>query len=365
MPIPLLLHGHHAEAAVLYEPFGPWIVPWRLSSFDQEYDALRAGAALIDYSVLAAIEVQGPDRISFLQNLVSNDVKRLSPGGGCQAALLSPEAKVIALLVVVVDPSSVWLLCPVERAAIVAQTLERYVFSEAVTVTNHERREAVLALQGPRTLEVLGRLTGAPIALARDGEHVRSTLTERSVRLIRHDLTDAPGVLCLVDAAQAQALWQRLQERGMPPIGWEALNAARIEAGRAWFDIDLDSDNLLPETGLEATAVSATKGCYVGQEIVARIGTYGSVSKKLMGLLVEGEGIPQPGDAIVRQEDTVGRITSACRSPRLQRPIALGYVKRGAYEPRTAVEIVRGGSRMSATVVDRPLVNPSSTARTR
>jgi folate-binding protein YgfZ len=361
MPIPLILHGKHSRSPIAYEPFGPWIVPWRFASFDEEYRALRAGAGLIDYSVLAAIEAQGQDRAAFLQNLLSNDVKRLAVGGGCQAALLTPEAKLIALLVVLADPASLWLLCPVERAATVAQTLERHLFSEAVNITNHERREAVLALQGPRALDVLGRVSGTPIGLARDGDHVRSTLGRMPVRLIRHDLMDEPGALCLVDAAQADALWGWLCDQdGLQPVGWEALNAARIEAGRPWFGVDMDGDTLLPETGLEAIAASGTKGCYVGQEIVARIETYGSVNKKLVGLLVEGDDVPQPGDAVVHGGEPVGRITSACRSPRLRRPIALGYVKRSAYAIGTALEIVRGERRLAATVSARPIVEPAA-----
>ena len=140
------------------------------------------------------------------------------------------------------------------------------------------------------------------------------------------------------------------------------LNTARIEAGLPWPGIDMDETNLLSETGLESTAVSLTKGCYVGQEIVARMATYGSASKKLVGLLVEGEQVPVVGDGIVRHDDTLGVVTSACRSPALNRPIAMGYVKRGAYEPGTAGEIVRGAIRLKAAVVQRPLVTLSSSA---
>jgi aminomethyltransferase len=138
---------------------------------------------------------------------------------------------------------------------------------------------------------------------------------------------------------------------GLTLVGWEALNTARIEAGIPWFGIDMDMTNLLPETGLEDVLASGTKGCYLGQEIIARMRTYGSPNKKLMGLRVEGRDVPQAGDGIVRAGEMVGRVTSGCDSPALRRPIAMGYVKRGAYEPGTAVEIVRGDDRLAATVV--------------
>jgi len=116
----------------------------------------------------------------------------------------------------------------------------------------------------------------------------------------------------------------------------------------------------LPETGLSAVAVSDTKGSYIGQEIVARMQTYGSANKKLMGLRITGDEAVEAGDRIVRQGEALGQVTSACRSPALQRPIAMGYVKRGVYEPGTAVEILHGTARLTASVAARPIVPASS-----
>jgi len=110
MVMPLLLHGRHAGPHVLYQPFGPWIVPWRFGSLEEEYLALRTGVGLIDDSTQALLEVQGADRTSFLHNLLTNDIKRLTPGTGCRSALLTPNAKLIAEFLVLVDLSSIWLL---------------------------------------------------------------------------------------------------------------------------------------------------------------------------------------------------------------------------------------------------------------
>ena len=366
MPLTLLLHGKHAGPTTTYEPFGEWIVPWRFRAFDEEYRALRTGVGLIDYSTQATLTCQGADRVDFLQRLLTNDLTRLTPGTGCPAAFLTPSAKLIAELLIVADPDTVWLLCDLPRATTVAKALDRYLFSEQVTVVNHERQHAVLAVQGPRTMELLRQITGTAITLPNPGDHIIVPLQELSIRLIRHSLTGEAGVLIIVDADQVAHAWDLLQRLGTPSglqlVGWEALNTARIEAGLPWPGIDMDETNLLSETGLESTAVSLTKGCYVGQEIVARMATYGSASKKLVGLLVEGEQVPAVGDGIVRNDDTLGVVTSACRSPALNRPIAMGYVKRGAYEPGTAVEIVRGAIRLKAAVVQRPLVTLSSSA---
>ncbi len=360
MATTLLLHAKHHGTETLYQPFGPWIVPWRFTSLEAEYHALRTGVGLIDYSAQALIQVQGADRVSFLHNLLTNGIKRLTPGSGCQAALLTANAKLIAPLLVLADPDALWLLCDVERADIVYQALARYLFSEQVTLTNHERRYAVLALQGPQTMMVLPRLFTLPPSLLRPGDHAVLSVDGVSIRLIRQTLTGDPGVLCVLSAKDAPALWEWIKERGrslgIALIGWDALNTTRIEAGIPWWGIDMDESHLLPETGLAAVAVSDSKGCYVGQEIIARMSTYGSANKKLVGLALQGEQVPNAADVIVRDGETLGMVTSACFSPARHLPIALGYVKRGAYTPGTIVEIMYGTTRLAATVTTLPFV---------
>ena len=360
MPIPLLLHGRHGGPPVVYEPFGPWIVPWRFTSLEAEYGALRRGVGLIDYSTQALVEVQGPDRADFLHRLLSHDIKALTPGRGCRAALLTQNAQILSDLLVLADTQAHWLLCDATRAAAVAERLRHYLFSEQVTITNHERRKAVLALEGPGALEALRRLLDQPLSLPQSGDHAVVPFQGDALRLIRSSVVGGEGVLCLIAADGAWPLWQALQRRaqedGLKLAGWEALNVARIEAGRAWFGFDLSESHLLPETGLERELASETKGCYIGQEIVARVQTYGSLNKKLMGLLIDGEQTADPGDAIVRNDEELGRVTSACQSIALRRPIAMGYVKRPAYEPGTRVEIVRDETRLAALVTRLPFV---------
>jgi len=364
MTYPLLLHAKHRGTDVTYAPFGPWTVPWRFDTLEEEYEALRTRVGLIDFSTQAVIEVAGKDRISFLHSLLTNDITRLAPGSGCSAALLDPNARLIAELLVIAEAEVIWLLCEATRAEVVTRTLERYVFSEQVTVINLERRDAVLAFQGPRTLAALSRLIGEGGTLRHPGDHVTRTVHDVPLRLIRHRLAGEEGVLCLVPAALAHHAWELFAHDdthvGLRLVGWEALNTVRIEAGIPWYGIDMNESNLLPETGLEAEVVSHTKGCYVGQEIVARMQTYGSANKKLVGLVFEGEEVPTLGDLLMDGEKEVGHITSACYSPRLQRAVGMGYVKRGFYEPGTHLELLRWAMRVPVVVVPRPpLANPA------
>ncbi len=355
MPITLLLHGHHvppqagaagqAGPTVLYQPFGPWLVPWRFGSTEAEYQALRTGAGLIDYSTQAVIEVTGADRVSFLHNLLSQDLKQLTPGQARPAALLTPNGKLIATLLVFARPESFWLLCDVTHAQTLTQTLDRYLFSEAVTLTNHERAKAVFACEGSEIPERLTRWK------------------DTQLHLIHHSLIGGRGMWLMVDADHAQRFWthgvQRGTSLGFTPVGWEALNIARIEAGIPWFGIDFDESNLLPETGLETMLASDSKGCYVGQEIVARLQTYGSANKKLMGLRIESEEVPAVDDVVMRNGEEVGRVTSACYSLERKHPMAIAMIKRGSYDAGTPVELTHGSERLAAVVT--PLANSART----
>jgi aminomethyltransferase len=354
----------HLSPEVVYEPFGPWIVPWHFGSMEEEYRALRTGVGLVDFSTQALLECRGADRADFLHRLLTHDIKRLAPGKGCQAALLTASAKLTAIMAVFADPDALWLLCDLPLANLIAQTFDRYLFSEQVTIVNHERRKVVLALQGPDAIACAARLSGGSISLEEPGDHAIVQFHGLSARLIRHSLTDVAGLLCITDEADGEPVWELFTQHGkadgLRVIGWEALNIARIEAGTPWFGIDMDHTNLLPETGLETALVSDTKGCYLGQEVIARMQTYGSPNKKLMALIIEGDQVVEAGDLITRPggEAPLGSITSACRSPALKRSIAMGYLRRGAYEPGTVVAVHHGTASLQATVMARPLVEP-------
>ncbi|HEX9779616.1 MAG TPA: aminomethyltransferase family protein [bacterium] len=361
MVIPLLLHGQHAEAPA-YEPVGSWIVPWRFDSLEAEYLRLRTSCGLLDYSTLSVIEVRGADRAGYLQRMLTNDVLRLVAGRGSEGALLTPQGRLVSGLIVLADEDAHWLLADTTRAPAVLAQLERAVFSEDVRFANHERRWAALALQGPGAPAFAARLAPAAAALSSEGDHVRLTLEGMAAWVVRHALTDEAGLLCLVEPDEARALWDRLLRRREPDapglVGWGALNTARIEAGIPWIDIDLDDQTLLAEAGLEARLSSDTKGCYVGQEIVARLKTYGSTSRRLCGLLIESTDVPDAGSLLARGDEEVGRITSACLSPALERPIALGWLKRGSYDPGTTVTVKSGAAPVPASVVALPFLPP-------
>jgi len=324
-------------------------------SIEEEYRAVRTHAGLIDWSTQSLLEVRGADRAFFLHNLLTQHITQLAPGSGAHAALVTPNAKLLAELLVLADEQAHWLLTDRSRVETVLKTLERYVITEDVSLHDRSADVALLALQGPDTAAILRHHFGCSLALQL-GTHTRCIVDDATIRIVAWSLTGEPGAIMVVPSDRAGSVWERVRAQGATPVGWEAFNVVRLEAGIPWFGIDMNEECLLPETGLERTAVSDTKGCYVGQEVMARLQTYGSVSRKLMGMVCESSTVPAPGDAIEQDGQRVGEVTSACASPALKQPIVLGYVKRPHYRVGTAVEIRHATGPIAAQLVELPFV---------
>ena len=364
----LPLNERHRQAGATLGPWHEWIVPLRFHDPIEEYWAVRRQTGLLDLSWLGVLEVRGTDRISFLHNLLTNDIKALAPGSGCQACLLTVQARLVAAMLVLAEAEAHWLIVDRRCAEAVCATLGRFIITEDVTVTDRTPHYSVVALQGPMSVSGLASLLSAPPALAHVLDHARATMASLPLHLISQSVTGEPGILMMARVEHAPRLWDVLTqdvqaESGRPqqvqPVGWEAWNILRIEAGIPWYGVDMDEENLLPETGLEAQTVSDTKGCYLGQEIIARLHTYGSVSQKLMGLVLDGQDVPNAGSPILKDGARLGEITSACFSPSLARPIALGYVKRPFYESGTRVEVLSEGRVLAAKLAKRPIYSPN------
>jgi folate-binding protein YgfZ len=231
--------------------------------------------------------------------------------------------------------------CDAPVGAAAAQKLARYVISEDVVVKDVTAGHAVLALRGARAAEIAGVPSLAPgeLALGEDG------IT------LRRALPSLDGVDRIVPRERAGAERERLEAAGAVAVGVEFAEGLRVETGRVLCGRDADESTLGPETRLESVAVSYTKGCYVGQETIARIKTYGQVNRLLVGLTFEGDPA-RAGDAITVDGKEVGRVTSVADAPRLGRPAALAMLRREHAEPGTRV--AAGAAR--AIVAALPLV---------
>jgi folate-binding protein YgfZ len=351
-----LIDLHLAAGAVLGEVDG-WRVPLRYGDAAVEHRTAREGVAIFDRSALGKAEVTGRDRAAFLQGMLTNDVKGLAPGQGCAAAFLDAHGRVMALLVVYALADRLWLELPSGLTEKTLQGLDHFLISEKAEFEAADERFAVIGAEGPGARALLEGLTGQPVDLTVHG-HVEASIAGAPVRLIRRDEVGAPGFHCWTAPAHAPAVWQALRGAGAAPAGHEALEVLRIEAGVPAYGRDVDETVIMPETRLEAL-VNYTKGCYIGQETVARVKYRGHVNRALSGLTLEGQHVPAPGARVMAEDKDVGRITSAAWSPTLGAPVALGYVRREHFEPGSAVTVLDGDASFPARVTALPFVPPS------
>jgi len=323
------------------------------SDSQAEYRAVRTAVGLVDRRDLGVVEVSGRDRASFLNALLSNDVKSLAAGQGCAATLLDVQGKVQALLLVWVLEDRLILITPPGLAADTVERLDHYLFSEKVSLADVTAEWALFMLAGPGASDVVERLTQTRPAAA-PWSNVAATLEGAAVRIITGGgETGAPEVWVASPAAAGPSILSALAAAGARPVGAEAFESLRVEAGAMRFGIDIGPSVLLPEVPSEHL-ISHSKGCYPGQEVVVRIRDRGHVNRHLRGLAVDGDTVPQRGDEVVAGDAVVGAVTSATRSLGLERPIALAMVRREHAEPGTVVGVRVGGRVVPATVSALP-----------
>jgi tRNA-modifying protein YgfZ len=309
------------------------------------YDAARRRAAFIDRSDRGRIVVSGADRASYLQGLLTNDVVAVKAGQGCYAAYLTAHGRMIADLHVYELGDVMLLTLAGEVKDTVLAKLDQFIFSEDVQLGDVTDTFAQIAVVGPgaaqAVVDALGSVTADALSgLAAHG-NTRAEWSGGAAIIVRIVDAGQPGFDVFVDRPHADALAAALAANGAAQIDAATADALRIEAGVPLFHRDMDEDTIPLEAGIESRAISFTKGCYVGQEVIIRVlhRGHGRVARKLVGLVVDGESVPAGGATIRSGDREIGAVTSSTASPALKRPIALGYVHRDFVEPGTAVTI--------------------------
>lgn len=292
----------------------------------------------------------------WLQGLLTNDVMALAGGGACYAAWLSPQGRMITDADVLEVGGETWLDVPAAAAESLAARLDSMIFAEDVRVQVPAAIVSI-GIHGPEAPAVAERLLPGQAGLvhARRPFGLDTTDTsEGAIVVLGSDHLGLPGLHAYLPPGAADALQDALAREGVPQLDDETAEILRVEAGRPAFTKDLTEDTIPLEAGIESRAISYTKGCYVGQEIIVRLRdlAHGRVARRLVGLLVEGEAAVAPGDSISIADRKVGRVTSAVRSIALGRPIALGYVHRDHTAPGTVVQV--GAEGRQATVAALP-----------
>lgn len=352
---------HRANGAVLNDRNGQS----RIAHFGdpyREYRVVRSAAGLIDLSHRALLQLTGPDRLSFLQGMLSNDLRSLQPFDGQHATLLTQQGKVVADVRVLCSLNSFYLDCWEHLKGKIIDHLNRYLVADEVEITDRSQEYTMLSVQGPNAADLVRSLAGSSELPQRPRQHAMVTIEGAAVCVVCDSDTGEPGFDLIVPRSHLLTIAQRLTETGKRIaaawIGEDAHDVLRIEAGVPRYGIDFSEDNLLLEVGLD-DAVSFTKGCYLGQEVVERIRSRGHVNKSLVGLRLAAKEQVSAGDLILAGEKETGQITSWTDSPALGVTIALGYVHKDHGHTGAALQIRHGAKLFAATVSDLPFVKPA------
>lgn len=340
---------------------GEWRLPASYGDTAAEYKIVReGGAGLIDFSSRGRIEVSGAESVQFLNGLITNDVKTLAEGAWMRAAFPNVQGRLIAETRVLRLASDRFLF-DTEAATHerVLKTLERFTLAGDFRVKDLTNEMALISLQGAGASDVVQATLGEEAARVERGRVVTVSWNNQELSLIRATHTAEDGFDLFVNAADAVLFWDALSSSGARPVGFDALDMLRIEAGIPRYGVDMDETNVVLEA-VSDDAVSFTKGCYIGQEIIARIHWRGHVAKKLAGLSFDEQGETRRDDK-VRTTDgkEIGRLTSITFSPRLNRLIALAYIKYDYLAPETSVRVIATDAELAARVAEIPFVRGS------
>jgi folate-binding protein YgfZ len=392
---PLELHRFHDGLGARFTEVNGMEIVEHYGDPLAEHAALREAAGLLDLSFRSRLCLTGADRQKFLNGQVTNNVKDLKVGEGCYAALVNAKGKMQSDLNIYVLENEILLDFEPGYSAAVAQRLEKFIIADDVQAVDVAPNYGLLSVQGPKAVEALTALefrvasqqptpdpsqegnrqivggtqlpsSGAagsgfaqPPAKPMNFVSVKNaTLSE--IYWMNLPRVGTSGFDVFVPTAAIGAVADKLiiavKAAGGRACGWQALEIARIEAGIPRFGLDMDETNLAPETGIEERAISYTKGCYIGQEVIARIRTYGQVAKALRGLRLADDlkALPVRGDKLFKDGNEVGYVTSAVASPTFKTNIALGYVRREWNQPGQTLDLHCSGGRSKVEVIMLP-----------
>lgn len=343
-----------------YLPFGPadsegaptCEVAAHFAEVELEYAAIRSGAALVDGPFRGTLAVRGADRIDFVNRLLTQEIKKLADGSVARSFVTNRKGRIDADLVVIQLGDTLLLDTLAHDVAPVREALEKMVFSEDVRFETRTGSHARIALHGPKAEAAL-----KAVGLLSAGDAWRAVLGDAHADIWRLDELGAPGYELSVPIAQIASLWRSLVTFGARPAGWFATNTARLEAGSPCFRIDFGPNNLPHESGVLESRVSFAKGCYPGQEVVARMHNLGKPKQRLVGLRVEADLLPVADAQVFAVAegtslgDQVGVVTSSGLAPMLGAvPVAFAMVSSSSYAPGTRVLVNAEGEQAPATV---------------
>jgi folate-binding protein YgfZ len=361
--VQLKLHDFHQTAGAHFTEINGSEVVHHYGDPLAEYSALHQHAGILDLSFRGRICLTGSDRVRFLHGQVTNDVKRLRTGDGAYAALITAKGKMQSDLNIYCLAEELLLDFEPGLTKTISVRLEKYVITDDVQVVDVAPHYGLFSVQGPTAEPLLQNLALVPQFPSKPLTFTKaSNTTFGEVYVMNQPRLGTTGFDLFVPTDTMPALAAKLfaasKTAGARPCGSEALELVRLEAGIPRFGTDMDETNIPLEAGLETRAISFNKGCYIGQEVISRIHTYGQVAKALRGLRLHDDlkTLPAKGTKLFRDTKDVGYITSAAHSPTLNANIALAYVRKEVNQPGTDLRLHIDGHEILAKIVPLPFL---------
>src|SRR5215470_15474 len=297
-----------------------------------EYRAARESVALIDKNYRAYLRFTGPDRVRYLNAILTNNIKDLADRHGVVSLFLNPQGRIQAEMETYARRDSLWCVTFAMIREALIPALDRYIIMDDVTLTDESGLFGTLALEGPRAAELVKKLTGVELALLGELEFQEAALDGIACGVTKRSPGGVASAELVLGRSDLPKLWEMLRAEVIKtdgrPMGYQALSALRLEQGIPWFGYDFGEKQIPHEAGLENSHISYTKGCYTGQEIVERVRSRGQVNRLRVLLRFAAAEVPASGTPLLAEGKEVGHLTRTAYSPALEAPIGMGYVRR-------------------------------------
>lgn len=350
----VLSEGHRKNGAQMGVWFGCEL-PDSFGNWEEEYRLLREKVGLVDKDYRAYFEFTGPDRLRYLNAILTNDIKGLKENHGTASLFLNPQGHIQAELETYVFADMLFCVSYAMIRESLLSLMDKYIIMDDVTLTDATGKYATLAVEGSAAPDAVFAASGVELAVMDQFESREAKVREIPCRVVKK----LPGGIAsgefLVARERAEELWNSLlgtvHRIGGGSVGYKALNALRLETDVPWFDYDFGDKQIPHEAGLQDSHISYTKGCYTGQEIVERVRSRGQVNRVRVSLRFDGIEGPAPDTALLADGKEIGHITRTGFSPLLKAWIGMGYVRREQAKLGTKLSLPVG----QATVIASPV----------
>ena len=355
-----LAAAHKRDGAKMGTWFG-CALPDEFGDPAAEFRFAKESVALIDKNYRAYLSFTGPDRVRYLNAILTNNIKDLAAGHGVVSLLLNPQGHILAEIETYALAESIFCVSYAMIRERLIEWLDKYIIMDDVTLTDETARYGTLALEGPGAAAVTRQLTGIDLAQQGElawvdagisrGESAKETIP---CRVVKRSPEGVAGAEFVFARETVEAVWQILLEaarqHGGGATGYAALSARRLEQGVPWFGYDFGEKQIPHEAGLQDSHISYTKGCYTGQEIVERVRSRGQVNRTRVRFIFSGSGLPEAGTVLTQDGKEVGYVTRAAKTWDPPAMIGMGYLRREASTPGTRLDWANGTATVATPI---------------